>query len=172
MPLATPLLVPADSGGGPPGVWAVAARVSPPVRVQIPAIRVDASLGQVGLQPDGTVAVPSDWNQPAWYMDGPAPGQQGPAVIVGHLDSNTGPAVFWRLATLKPGDAILIARQDGSQLNYRVTKVDEFTRAAFPTAEVYGPTPGSVLRLITCGGTFDWSTHKYRDNVVVFADAG
>ncbi|MDQ6847190.1 MAG: class F sortase [Candidatus Dormibacteraeota bacterium] len=147
------------------------ARVSPPAHIQIPAIQVDASLGRVGLQSDGTIAVPSDWNQPAWYTDGPAPGAQGPAVIVGHLDSNTGPAVFWRLATLKTGQAIVITRQDGSVLRYRVTRVGTFPRDHFPTAEVYGPTPGSVLRLITCGGTFDWSAHKYSDNVVAFADA-
>jgi Sortase domain len=172
MPLATPLVAPADQGSGLPGVRTVTARVSRPVRLQIPAIKVDAGLGQVGLQSDGTIAVPSDWNQPAWYMDGPAPGQEGPAVIVGHLDSNTGPAIFWRLAKLKVGDVIQVGRQDGSKLSYTVTGVDEFARAAFPTAAVYGPTPGSVLRLITCGGAFDWSTHRYLDNVVVFANAG
>jgi Sortase domain len=172
MPLATPLVVPADQGPGLPGVRTVTAWVSRPVRLQIPAIKVDAGLGQVGLQSDGTIAVPSDWNQPAWYVDGPAPGQEGPAVIVGHLDSNTGPAIFWRLGKLKVGDVIQVGRQDGSKPSYTVTGVEEFARAAFPTAAVYGPTPGSVLRLITCGGAFDWSTHRYLDNVVVFADGG
>jgi hypothetical protein len=172
MPLATPLLIPYRQGPGPPGLAVAAEQVSPPARIQIPAIRVDAGLGRVGLQSDGTIAVPSDWNQPAWYTDGPAPGAQGPAVIVGHLDSNTGPAVFWRLAKLKPGDAILITQQDGSQLRYHVTSVGAFARDHFPTGEVYGPTPESVLRLITCGGTYDWSAHRYSANVVVFADAG
>ncbi len=172
MPLATPLMVPSQDGPGPPGVWAASAQVSPPTSIQIPSIRVDAGLGRVGLQSDGSIAVPSDWNQPAWYTDGPAPGAQGPAVIVGHLDSNTGPAVFWRVAKLKPGDAILITRQDGSKLSYHVTSVGTFARATFPTAAVYGPTAGSALRLITCGGAFDWAAHRYFDNVVVFAEAG
>jgi Sortase domain len=172
MPLATPLLFAAHNAGGPPGVEVAAEKVSPPARIQIPAIRVDARLGQVGLQSDGTIAVPADWNQPAWYADGPAPGVQGPAVIVGHLDSNTGPAVFWKLATLTSGEAILITRQDGSLLRYHVTSVGTFARSKFPTAEVYGPTRDSALRLITCGGSFDWTMHRYLDNVVVFAEAG
>lgn len=172
MPLASPLLVPSSRAPGPPGVEVASEQMSPPARIQIPAIRVDAGLGRVGLQSDGTIAVPSDWNQPAWYTGGPAPGAPGPAVIVGHLDSNTGPAVFWRLAKLEPGDAILISRHDGSTLRYHVTSIGEFARDHFPTAEVYGPTTNSVLRLITCGGAFDWSAHRYSANVIVFAAAG
>jgi sortase family protein len=92
-------------------------------------------------------------------------------VIVGHLDSTTGPAVFYRLALLRPGDGVTITRQDGSVVHFRVTRVTSFARDSFPSTEVYGPTAGPSLRLITCGGTWDWLKQRYTNNVVVFADA-
>src|ERR1700716_342935 len=107
---------------GPPGPrWAYASQQSPPVRLRIPAIEVDSSLSRIGLNGDGTIEVPHDFNQPGWYEKGPAPGDQGPAVILGHLDSYTGPAVFWRLPTLHAGDVVEVDREDGSRVTFKVT---------------------------------------------------
>lgn len=143
----------------------------PPAGMQIPAIGLATSLGRVGLKPDGTIMVPSDFGQPAWFQDGPAPGAVGPAVIIGHLDSSTGPAVFYRLNQLHPGDRIVVTRQDGSTVQFHITRIATFAQDAFPTDQVYGPTSGPALRLITCGGRFNWAAQRYSDNVVAFAAA-
>jgi hypothetical protein len=92
-------------------------------------------------------------------------------VILGHLDSSMGPAVFYRLNQLHPGDVIVITRQGTSPVQFHLTRVASFSQDAFPTAQVYGPTSGPTLRLITCGGTFNWATQRYSDNVVAFAAA-
>ena len=95
----------------------------------------------------------------------------GPAVLAGHVDSTAGPAVFWRLRDLAPGDEVLVDRADGTTARFTVTRVERHPKDAFPTDEVYGPTTGAELRLITCGGEFDRAARSYRDNVVVFAVA-
>lgn len=166
-----PSVVPADVGssGLPAPASALAPRASSPVRLLIPAIGVDSSLVQVDAKADATIEVPSDFDKPGWYRRGPAPGEPGPAIILGHLDSYTGPAVFWRLSALRPGDSVRVARADGSQLAFKVQRIASFSTSAFPTDEVYGPTPGPELRLITCGGTFSVSRLQYLANVVVFA---
>jgi len=166
-----PSVVPPDAGssGLPAPASALAPRASPPVRLQIPPIGVDSSLVRLDAKPDGSIEVPSDFDRPGWYMRGPAPGEPGPAIILGHLDSFTGPAVFWRLAALRPGDAVKVGREDGSQLAFKVQRIASFSTDAFPTDEVYGPTTGPELRLITCGGTFSLSRRQYLANVVVFA---
>jgi sortase (surface protein transpeptidase) len=124
---------------------------------------------QLDERPDGTIQVPSDWNTPGWYARGPAPGEPGPAVVLGHLDSFTGPAVFWRLSSLRTGDAVEIDRQDGSHLTFSVSRTATFAVDSFPTREVYGPSSGPELRLITCGGDYSVSRHQYLSNVVAFA---
>jgi Sortase domain len=166
-----PSVVPADVGssGLPSPVGATAPRASPPVQIRIPAIGVDSSLVQLDARPDGTLEVPSDFNAPGWYKRGPAPGELGPAIILGHLDSYTGPAVFWRLSSLHPGDAARIRRQDGSELDFRIQRLSTFSTGAFPTNEVYGPTAGPELRLITCGGDYSLTRRQYLANVVAFA---
>ncbi len=106
-----------------------------------------------------------------WYAGGPSPGDAGPAVIVGHLDGDRGPAVFWRLGQLRPGDAIVIRRADSSAVRFLVAAVSRYKRSAFPSDRVYGATGVPELRLITCGGLFNPITRQYSDNLVVFASA-
>jgi sortase family protein len=141
----------------------------PPVRLKIPSIGMDAAVGRLGLNPDGTIEVPPDFNQAGWYEKGPAPGETGPAVVLGHLDSLTGPAVFARLHSLRQGSDVVVIRQDGSQLHFAVERVASFSSDAFPTDQVYGATPGPALRLITCGGNFNVGRGRYSANVVAFA---
>ncbi len=142
---------------------------APPARVEIPAIRVSSTLARLELGPDGRLQAPADYGTAGWYTGGPSPGQPGPAVIAGHLDSNHGPAVFYKLGSLRPGEAVLIVLADGKRLRFVVTGVARYPKDAFPTQAVYGPTPYPALRLITCGGSFDRSSGRYRDNVVVSA---
>ncbi|MER5642577.1 class F sortase, partial [Kitasatospora sp. NPDC002227] len=147
------------------------APASPPVRLTIPRIGVDAPVSATGLNPDGTVEVPpmDHPEQVGWYREGPMPGQTGPAVLLGHLDTRKGPAVFNRLPTLRPGDRIDIARQDGTTVSYRVRELRQYPKAGFPTDLVYGNTDTPQLRLITCGGTLGGNGH-YTDNIIVLAD--
>jgi len=143
---------------------------SDPVELSIPSIGVDSPLEQLGLNPDGTVQVPVDPARPGWYRYSPPPGARGPAVILGHVDSAAdGPAVFYRLGALRPGDSVAVTRADGSRAVFTVTAVREFEKARFPTQAVYGDTDGAALRLITCG---DWDprAHLYAGNTVVFAE--
>ncbi|MEH0983912.1 class F sortase [Micromonospora sp. CPCC 205556] len=143
----------------------------PPTRVRVARIGVDADLAVLGLDAAGELVPPADHDRAGWYGGGPAPGDPGPAVIAGHLDTRRGPAVFARLGELRAGDRIEVRRGD-RWMFFRVTASLRTRKDAFPTARVYGPTPGPELRLITCGGDFDRRTGHYRDNVVVFAVAG
>ncbi|MFY1624182.1 class F sortase [Micromonospora sp. WMMD723] len=141
-----------------------------PTRVRVARIGVDSPLTALGLDRAGALVPPADFTRAGWYGGGPAPGEPGPAVIAGHLDSRRGPAVFARLGELRPGDRIEVWRGD-RRVTFRVTGTLRTPKDAFPTATVYGPTPGPELRLITCGGDFDRRVGHYRDNVVVFAVA-
>jgi sortase (surface protein transpeptidase) len=145
------------------------AAVPVPVRLRIPSIGVDTPLEQVGLDADGTIAAPRRFQDGAWYRGGPRPGQPGPAVLLGHVDTKRGPAVFYRLATLRPGAAVLVERADGSTARFRVSGRMQVAKSRFPADLVYGPTLAPSLRLVTCGGSFDRTTGHYRDNVVVSA---
>jgi hypothetical protein len=142
-----------------------------PVRLRIPSIGVDAPFERVGLARDGTIAAPKGFQNAAWYTGGPRPGQPGPAVLLGHVDSRSGPAVFYRLATLKPGARVLVQRADGSTVRFRVSGRIQVAKTQFPADLVYGPTLAPSLRLVTCGGDYDRATGHYRDNVVVSAVA-
>jgi hypothetical protein len=143
-----------------------------PTRIEIPAIRVDAPIAPLALDKDGSVQVPP-LDQPAltgWYQPGPAPGQRGGAVILGHVDTRKdGPAVFYRLERLRPGDSIKVRRRDGGTAEFQVDSVERFPRGEFPTSRVYGPLDYPGLRLVTCGGQFDYQRHEYEDNLMVFA---
>jgi sortase (surface protein transpeptidase) len=139
------------------------------VRLVIPAIGVATRLVRLGLEADGAMAVPADYGRAGWFAEGPAPGQVGPAVIAGHVDSRTGPAVFYRLRELRPGQAVLVERADGTRLRFVVEQARGYPKASFPTADVFGPVPSAALRLITCAGDFDRARGSYRDNLVVFA---
>jgi hypothetical protein len=140
-----------------------------PVRLLIPAIGVDTALQQLRLSSDGSLQAPSAWQVAGWYAGGIRPGQPGPAVIAGHVDSLYGPAVFFRLRQLHHGDQVIVKRQDRQTLVFLVDAVDHFPKDNFPTELVYGPTPLPELRLITCGGDFDPHTMSYLDNLVVSA---
>jgi hypothetical protein len=141
-----------------------------PVGLAIPAIGVDErTLVTLGRNPDGSLQVPSDFARAGWFTGGPVPGRPGPSVIAGHVDSRAGPAVFFRLRELRAGDVVAVRMSDGGQLLFRVDGVRQYPKANFPTGAVYGPVPGSALRLITCGGSFDRTVRSYRDNVVVYA---
>ena len=147
-------------------------RRSSPVSVTIPAIGVRSPLLRLGLNPDGTMAVPdlaTSADEAAWYEYSVTPGQIGTAVIEGHVDSEVGPAVFFRLGALHPGDHIDVALADGMTGVFRVTGVREYAKDDFPTKMIYGPTHYASLRLVTCGGTFDYTTGHYLSSVVVFA---
>lgn len=140
-----------------------------PVSVTIPAIDVRSSLIGLGIADDGTMQVPEDFDQAGWLETGPAPGDRGPSVIAGHVDSKSGPAVFFRLRELAAGDRVQVRQRDGDVVAFTVRRIERYPKDDFPSAQVYGPVPGPVLRLITCGGTFDHSSGHYRDNVVVYA---
>jgi sortase (surface protein transpeptidase) len=140
-----------------------------PVRLQIPAIDVSTPLVKLGRLPDGSLEVPKDWDTAGWYDKGPRPGQPGPAVILGHVDSKTGPAVFYRLRALQPRDIIRVSLADGRILIFRVQRLERYPKDEFPTQAVYFPTLDRELRLITCGGEFDFAAGSYRDNIVVYA---
>jgi LPXTG-site transpeptidase (sortase) family protein len=149
----------------PPGTAEVAA----PVSLVIPSIGVSTSLVHLGLTSTGTLQVPSTTAVAGWYTGSPRPGSIGSAVIAGHIDSYRGPGVFYRLSALKRGDRVYVRRADGTLAVFKVTEVQMYPKDNFPTTDVYGATPTPELRLITCGGTFDYSTGSYLSNTVVYA---
>jgi len=140
------------------------------VRVRIPAIGVSAPTVPLALLPDGRLAAPRGFAEVGWNRSGPEPGEPGTAVLAGHVDSRTGPAVFFRLRELRPGALVYVDRADGTSAEFVVRRLAGYPKDAVPAAEVYGPDGGVSLRLITCGGEFDETRGSYRDNVVVFAD--
>jgi sortase (surface protein transpeptidase) len=140
-----------------------------PVSLTIPLIGVQTQLITLGLTSSGALQVPSSTSVAGWYTGSPEPGAIGSAIIVGHIDSFSGPGVFYRLPQLRPGDKIYVKRANGTLVEFRVTSVQAYLKDRFPTAAVYGPTPDPELRLITCGGTFDYATHHYLSNIVVYA---
>jgi sortase (surface protein transpeptidase) len=152
----------------PVGSWRPLPR-SAPVRLEIPTIGVSSPLVRLGLNPDGTMQVPGDFQVAGWFTGGPQPGQLGPAVIAGHVDSRTGPAVFYRLRDLRPGDQIRVVRADRRVVRFEVESLARYAKQAIPDDEVYGATTAPALRLITCAGAFDRDRRSYRDNLVVSA---
>jgi hypothetical protein len=158
-----------DIGSSAHGPWL---RRSMPVSVDIPAIGVRSKLLHLGLNSDGSIQVPSlktSADLAAWYKYSATPGQVGASVIEGHVDSQQGPAVFFRLGALHPGDIIDVTLADGITAIFRVTGVREYRKADFPAKTVYGSTNFAALRLITCGGAFDYATGHYLSSTVVFA---
>lgn len=155
----------------PPNIPQTALPRSIPVRLAIPAIKAVSSLMTLRLNPDRTVQVPplSNPMQAGWYSLGPTPGEKGPGVILGHVDGRGKPGIFFRLRDLKPGDQILVTRQDGTTARFAVEHLEQVPKRNFPTAKVYGPTDRPELRVITCGGSFDQKAKSYRDNIIVFA---
>jgi len=143
--------------------------VAAPVSLTIPLIGVQTQLITLGLTSTGALQVPSTTSVAGWYTGSPRPGAIGPAIIVGHIDSFTGPGVFYRLSELKAGDRVYVKRADGTLVEFRVTSVQTYLKDQFPTEDVYGPVPDPELRLITCGGAFDYATGHYLSDIVVYA---
>ena len=143
-----------------------------PVSVDIPAIGVHSQLLHLGVSADGSIQVPSlttSADEAAWFKYSATPGEIGASVIEGHVDSYQGPAVFFRLGALRPGDTIDVTLADGVTAVFRVTGVREYAKEEFPAKAIYSATDYAALRLITCGGTFDYATHHYLSSTVVFA---
>lgn len=139
-----------------------------PLRLRIPAIGVDAPVVSLGLNQDGTLQVPR-YHEAGWYAGGSRPGETGPAVIVAHLDSTTGPAVFHRLKDLRPGQQVHID-YGAVTVTFATRTSRRFGKSRFPTAQVYGSTAAPELRLVTCDGRFDRKTRSYTANLIVWAD--
>ncbi len=152
----------------PPTVVLPVAARSVPVQLRIPAIALTVSLSTLGLNLNGTVQVPTDIQQPGWYKLGPSPGQEGSAVILGHVDSYQGPAVFFKLRSLVAGDAVDVSLADGVIAQFKVTSVAMYLKTDFPTQAVYASHGISALQLVTCGGVFDTQSGHYLSNLIVY----
>lgn len=140
-----------------------------PTGLDIAVIDVSTPLVELGLQPDRTVEVPTDPDRAGWYSLGPAPGLPGSAVILGHVDSTGGPAVFSRLRTLEPGAEVVVSHADGSASRFLVRSIATYANADFPAARVYRNRGTPTLTLVTCGGAYDAAKGGYQANVVVTA---
>ena len=164
-PAAPTASTPAPGSGAPRAA-------SPPTTIAIPSIGVSSPVDSVGLAPDGALEVPAPgprYDHAAWFRLSVTPGEVGPSVILGHVDSAAnGPSVFYRLGEMAPTQIFTVGRADGSTLRFEVDGVRSYPKDAFPTDVVYGGTRRPEIRLITCGGPFDSAEHSYRDNTVVF----
>ena len=168
--------MPAAPGPGPVAdAVPVAARMERPevaaVSIAIPSLSLSGPLDELGVAADGELLAPDDPSRAGWYASGVVPGDRGPAIVGGHVDSRRGRGVFFALRSLRPGDVVEITRSDGRVARFAVSRVQQVAKDRFPTAAVYGPTPQPELRLITCGGRFDRTVRSYTDNVVVEAVA-
>jgi sortase (surface protein transpeptidase) len=170
-PLVNPAPAPAVPGMPAPAPSNAAGSATPrsaPVALQIPAIGVAVSLSTLGVNPNQTVQVPTNFQQPGWFGLGPSPGQTGSAVILGHVDSYKGPAVFFRIRALRAGDQVDVSLADGVTTHFVVNTVATYTKDQFPAQQVYASHGASALQLVTCGGTFDTHTRSYLSNVVAY----
>lgn len=140
-----------------------------PATLTVPAMGLTENLIPLGIQADGTMEVPVDYDDVGYFTGGGQPGGIGPTVIAGHVDSRSGPAVFFRLGEMVIGDRFALTGIDGSEFEYEVYKIEDHAKAAFPTMNVFGATTTDEVRLITCGGEYDQSIGRYVDNLVVFA---
>ncbi len=146
----------------------VAAAPSRP-RLEIPSIDVAAHAVELGLNRDRSLEVPKDYDEVGLWKRGAEPGERGPAVIAGHVDSKSAPAVFYRLRRLRRGARVRWEGESGVTERFVVTRIEEHPKAEFPTAKVYKDTRRAELRLITCSGPADASRRRSRNNLIVFA---
>lgn len=141
---------------------------SAPSQIVIPKIKLSSAVIEVGKNTDGSMEMPKTYHQAGWYSPAPSPGEIGPAVIVGHVDNKDGPAVFWRIAELVPGDTIEVKREDARKVVFKVVRIEQYRQDNFPSEDVYGNIDHPGIRLITCGGKYDPKTNRYSHNTVVF----
>ena len=171
VPVGKPELLPVPAGKRAPVPGSSALTpVARPTTLIIPAIGVRTPLIRLGLTKTGALQVPPSAAVAGWYTGSPPPGAIGAAVIAGHIDSQLGPGVFFRLRLLHPGSRVYVRRADGSVAVFKVTSLDTYLKSRFPAAAVYGAVPDAQLRLITCGGTFDAATGHYLSNVIAYAE--
>jgi LPXTG-site transpeptidase (sortase) family protein len=171
LPALTPTPTPKPTPKPTPAPSVVAAPVvarSAPLRLRIPAIKLSVPLSELGLNADGTVEVPTNFNEPGWFHLGPSPGQLGSSVILGHVHSSRGPSVFWNLGKLRLGDRVIVSLRDGVVAQFAVTRVAAYPKQDFPSHLVYGPQGITALNLVTCGGVYDKKNHRFLSNVVVY----
>lgn len=144
-----------------------------PVRLKIPVINVDAPIEDVGLTPDGAMDTPKDFGDTAWYQLGPRPGEQGNAVIAGHVDRVGGEAVFWDLRQLTPGDEIIVMSENGIAHHFAVTGLQRYALDTAPLTEIFGSTDGIHLNLVTCDADtpFNRASGEYGGHLLIRADA-
>lgn len=144
---------------------------SEPVRLSIPAAGITTDFSEpLYVEDNGEIEVPDSFTTVGYYGYGPTPGELGPAVVLGHVDSYQGPAVFWTLGQVNPGDLIEIERADGEIAVFAVTRLERHLQSGFPTEQVYGDIDHAGLRLITCSGTYDRGRERYTHNLIVFAE--
>ena len=162
--------VPSGRDRGPPPLAERGMSRSKPVALDIPVLGVHSELLSLGLNGDGTVQVPSGatYDKAGWYRYSPTPGSIGPAVILGHVTAPGRGSVFFRLGELRPGNRLSVSREDGSVAVFQIERIRHYPKKRFPTELVYGNTDRAAIRLITCGGTFNFSTGHFLDNVVAF----
>ncbi|MCE7009267.1 class F sortase [Kibdelosporangium philippinense] len=142
-----------------------------PANVRIPKISAESTLVEAGLDNNKSIVVPpvDQPMQAAWYKYSQVPGDAGPSILLGHVDGNKKPGIFYKLHELKVGDEIFVKRKDGKELRFVTTRTEQVPKEQLPEQAIYGETPESELRLITCGGVFDKAAHSYKDNVIVYA---
>jgi hypothetical protein len=170
-PAAAAYLPPVPAPGS---VFAAPLGGSQPVRIDIPDVDIHAVLVRVGLQADGSVGVPplDQAQKAAWYDGSPSPGQAGPSIIDAHVDSRETKGfrgAFYNLGEVQPGEQVQVTRSDHVVATFTVDSVQQAPKSAFPTSRVYGSVPYAALRLITCGGDFDYARGTYKDNTIVYA---
>lgn len=143
---------------------------SEPASVRVASLGIEADTIALGKRGDGSLEVPENAHTAGWWTGGANPGERGASVIVGHVDSRNGPGAFFGLSGVDAGERLTVQRADGSNVHFRVGRVETHPKDAFPTEAVYGHTDAPTLRLVTCAGRFDRGTRSYEDNVIVFAD--
>ncbi len=165
---------PAPAPAPPTPTWTVvpltpAPAATRPVRVRIPAIGVDSRIVDIGVDGAGALVPPRTTEVTGWFAAGPVPGTIGPALLAGHVDSRAGPGVFYRLAELRRGDVVTVDRADRTSVSFVVDSTRRVRKTAFPTELVYSPKPVAMLRLVTCGGSFDPGARSYLENIIINA---
>lgn len=169
--VGVPAIVPAVTAPSAPVMdGTVVMDASDPVHLRLPSIGVESDLMELGLMDDGSLEVPPTAYPAGWFTGAPTPGELGPAIVAGHVDYAKEVGVFHDLHRMEAGDKVFVERADGSTAVFTVTTVKQYAKNAFPTGDVYGDIDHAGLRLITCGGEFDWEAMSHRDNIVVFAE--